>query len=179
MTAYIPPKWQKPSPLGYANAIDSVGGVASPLLAGFSLATTVLISDDAKDFRWPGVAMVIFVIAAVLLIEAVQCSFNARKYIWSAGDVTAWWPDMQIGTNREENLQEEQRIAYSKWQTWSAWTRWAYNLGIVALLAALGSALPPQHATDAQGTLRWVAAGIAFAACIGELVWFGISRLRS
>jgi len=29
------PKWRKPAPLGYANAIDSVGGVAAPLLGRY------------------------------------------------------------------------------------------------------------------------------------------------
>lgn len=34
--ALVPPKWRKPAPLGYGNAIDSVGTVGSSLLAGFS-----------------------------------------------------------------------------------------------------------------------------------------------
>lgn len=176
---YTPPKWRKPTPLGYANAIDTVGTVASPLLAGFSLTTVVLISDDAKNFRWPGAAMLALVIAAVLLIEAVQCAFNARQCIWSAGDVRLWWPDMQEDSDREQLLRSEQDQAFSKWQTWSTWTRRTYNLGIIALLAALGLALPPQHATDAQGSLRWVASGIAFAACAGEIIWAGISLRAS
>jgi hypothetical protein len=46
---FTPPKWRKPAPLGYANAIDSVGSVASPLLAGFSLTTVVLISGTTPQ----------------------------------------------------------------------------------------------------------------------------------
>jgi hypothetical protein len=48
------PKWRKPSPLGYGNAIDAVGSVASPLLAGFSLASVIVVANDARHFRWPG-----------------------------------------------------------------------------------------------------------------------------
>jgi hypothetical protein len=47
---FISPKWRKPTPLGYANSIDSVGGVAAPLLAGFSLASVIVISQDAANF---------------------------------------------------------------------------------------------------------------------------------
>jgi hypothetical protein len=172
---FTPPKWRKPAPMGYANAIDSVSSVASPLLAGFSLTTVVLISDDQENFRWPGAAMLALVVAAVLLIGAVECGFNARKYTWSSDDVRAWWPDMQEGSNREQLLRAQQDKAFRRWQTWSTWTRRAYNVGIIALLAALGLALPPQHAMDAQGSLRWVASGIAFLACAGEIFWFAVS----
>jgi hypothetical protein len=179
VAGFVQPKWRKPAPLGYANAIDAVGTVASPLLAGFSLTTTVLIGDDAKNFRWSGAAMLALVVAAVLLIEAVQCSFNARQYIWSAGDVRVWWPDMQEDTSREQRLRDEQDRAYRKWQTWSAWARRTYNLGIIALLAGLGLALPPQHADNVQSALRWTASGIAFAAAVGEVIWYGFSRRTS
>jgi hypothetical protein len=84
----ISPKWRKPTPLGYANAIDSVGGVAAPLLAGFSLASVIVISDDAENFRWSGAAILGFTIAAVALVGTVQCGFNARQYIWSG----LMWP---------------------------------------------------------------------------------------
>jgi hypothetical protein len=174
-SGFVPPKWRKPAPLGSANAIDSVGTVASPLLAGFSLTTTALIGDDAKNFRWPGAAMLAFVIAAVLLIEAVQCAFNARQCIWSAGDVRTWWPDMLEGSDREQKLRSEQDYSFRKWETWSEWASRTYNLGIVALLAALGLALPP-HAADIESSLRWTASGVAFAACAGEIVWVVISQ---
>ena len=58
--------------------MDSVASVAAPLLAGFSLASVLLVSDDAVNFRWPGAAIVALAVASVALIGAVQCGFNAH-----------------------------------------------------------------------------------------------------
>jgi hypothetical protein len=51
---FVPPKWRKPAPLGCGNAIDSVGTVGSSLLAGFSLASVIVVTSAAGQFRWPG-----------------------------------------------------------------------------------------------------------------------------
>lgn len=171
----VPPKWRKPAPLGYANAIDSVGGVAAPLLAGFSLASVIVISQDAENFRWPGAAILAFTIAAVALVGTVQCAFNARQYIWSGADVRTWWPDMEEDSEREEQLRAEQDWAFDRWQAWTGRTRITYALGILALLTALALALPPHHNPGAQDSLRWAASGIAFAASAGEACWVGVN----
>ena len=168
---FVPPKWSKPAPLGYGNAIDSVGSVASPLLAGFSLASVILVSDDAGNFRWPGAVMLALTIAAATLIGTVQCAYNARQYLWSAADVTSWWPDIENGSQREELLRHEQSKAFHRWEAWARWTRTTYDCGILALLVGLALALPPQHGAGAQESLRWVASGMAFAACAGEVSW--------
>jgi hypothetical protein len=170
----VQPKWRKPAPLGYGNAIDSVGSVASPLLAGFSLASVIVVADDAGHFRWPGAIMLALCIAAVVLIGAVQCAYNARQYLWSASEVSNWWPDMKENWRREELLREEQDAGFHRWQVWARRTRITYDFGILALLAGLALALPPQHGTGVQNSLRWVACGVAFAACAGEAFWIAM-----
>lgn len=177
--SFIPPKWRRPAPLGYPSAIDLVGGVAAPMLAGFSLASVILVSDDAANFRWPGATTLGLAIAAVSLVGAVQCAFNARQYIWSAAEVLAWWPDMQENSEREERLRAEQDAAFRRWQVWTTWTRRTYALGILALLAALALALPPQHAMGLQGSLRWAASGVAFLACASEACWIVVNARRA
>ena len=172
---FTSPKWRKPAPLGYANAIDSVGGVGAPLLAGFSLASVIVISDDAENFRWSGAAILGFTIAAVALIGSVQCAFNARGYIWSAADVRGWWPDMEENSEREERLRAEQDWAFGRWQVWTGWTRRTYALGILALLTALAFALPPSHSVGIQDSMRWAASGVAFAASAAEACWIVVN----
>jgi len=73
--AFVPPKWCKPAPLGYGNAIGSVTTVGSLLLAGFSLASVIVVTSEAGKFRWPGAAVLALTTAAVLLIASVQCTY--------------------------------------------------------------------------------------------------------
>jgi len=65
--AFTPPKWRKPAPLSYGHAIDSVGTVGSSLLAGFSLASVIVVSGEAHAFRWPGATVLALAAAAVVL----------------------------------------------------------------------------------------------------------------
>ena len=168
---FVRPKWRKPAPLGYGNAIDSVGAVAAPLLAGFSLASVIIVSDDAANFRWPGAVMLALTVAAVMLVAAVQCGYSARQYLWSPAEVFAWWPDLEGGSQRETLLRDEQAEAFGRWVAWTRWTRIAYDSGILALLAGLALALPPPRGTGGNEILRWVASGVAFAACTSEAFW--------
>lgn len=170
-SGFVRPKWRKPAPLGYGSAIDSVGAVAAPLLAGFSLASVIVVSDDAANFRWPGAVMLALATAAVLLVAAVQCGYSARQYLWSPAEVSAWWPDLEGGSQREALLRDEQAEAFGRWVAWTRWTRVVYDTGILALLAGLALALPPPHGTGTQESLRWVASAVAFVACAGEGTW--------
>lgn len=66
---------------------ESVGNVAAPLLAGFSLTSVIVVSEDAGKFRWGDAAIVSLAIAAVALIVAVQCS----KYVhWEYRNILRW-----------------------------------------------------------------------------------------
>lgn len=176
--AFVPPKWRKPAPLGYGSAIDSVGSVASPLLAGFSLASVIVVSDDATNFRWPGEVILALAVAAVMFIGSVQCAYNARQYLWSAADVSDWWPEMKEDSELEALLRAEQTEVFHRWEAWTSWTRLPYNCGILALLAGLGLGLAPPHDSGLQGSLRWVAVSVAFAACAGEAFWIVIVSWR-
>jgi hypothetical protein len=54
--------------------VESVSGVASTVLAGFSFATVVVVSADADKYRWADVAIPCLVAAAVAILAAIQCS---------------------------------------------------------------------------------------------------------
>ncbi len=51
----------------------------SAFLAGFSLASVVVIADGPEHFRWPGVAMLALTSASVVLILTAQGSRYYRK----------------------------------------------------------------------------------------------------
>jgi hypothetical protein len=176
--AFVPAKWRKPSPLGYGTAIDSLGSVASPLLAGFSLTSVIVVSVDSDKFRWPGAVLLALTVAAVTFIGSVQCAYNSRQYLWSGAEVRDWWPEMDQDTGLERQLRGQQAEAYFLWEAWAKWTRWTFNCGILALLVGLGMGLAPKQGNGTQENLRWVALGIAFAACAGEVSWLIVASSR-
>jgi hypothetical protein len=59
--------------------VDSVTGVASTVLAGFSFATVVMVSADARNYRWADVAIPCLVFAAVAILAAIQCAKYVSK----------------------------------------------------------------------------------------------------
>jgi hypothetical protein len=60
--------------------VNSVGAVTLPLLAGFSI-KSVVVSDDAASFRWPGLTTFVLAIAALALIATVQCACHDQLYL--------------------------------------------------------------------------------------------------
>lgn len=66
---------------------ESVGNVAAPLLAGFSLASVIMVSEDAGKFRWPDATILSLTVAAITLITAVECS----KYVFHGHPNAVGW----------------------------------------------------------------------------------------
>jgi hypothetical protein len=110
----------------------------SVFLGGFSLASVVIITDGFEHFRWPGVAVLALTIASVVFLVAGQEGRRAHR---SFGKGSGTW----------------------RGRIWVV-----YHLGIVALFAGLGAALPPLGGVGTQQTLRWCAVWLAFAAAFVE-----------
>jgi hypothetical protein len=122
--------------------------------------------------------MLALAIASALLIGAVQCGYNARQYLWSPTDIFEWWPEISEDEELQTILREEQAEAFQRWEVWGKWTAILHFFGILALLAGLGLALLPPHSADAEASLRWTAAAIAFAACFGEVLGLAVGYKR-
>jgi hypothetical protein len=127
--------------------IDSLGTATLPLLAGFSITSVVVVSDDAGNFRWPGLTILVLTFAALVLLGAVQSAYHARLYI-SKND-----PD------------------HHKARFWVWWTRTLYDGGLLALLAGLSLVVAPLHYVGREAGFRWAATGLALCACVVEFVW--------
>jgi hypothetical protein len=131
-----------------------MAGVAAPLLAGFSIAFIGLVIGSAAMFRWAGWTLLSLTVSALLLITAVQGGFWARYYR----------PDISIEDR------SGWRLALPQFKRWVYVSRWSYNSGIALLLLGLALALyPSSH--DRDSVWRQVAAWIAVAAAIGEVIW--------
>lgn len=142
----------RPAAARLARWVDSIGSATLPLLAGFSAASVIVVSDDAANFRWPGAAILALAIAAVVLIAAVQCAYHARIYLpdKSIREVSPGFsPD---GDDREDNdARSQQQDDYQLGLAWTRWTQRAYHCGIVALLAGLALAVAPQPCNGHTG----------------------------
>jgi hypothetical protein len=180
MSGFQHPSWNKPAPLGYGQALDAMTNIAAPLLAGFSITVIVAVAADSDKFRWPGAALLSLTLAAVLLVTSLQFGFYARRYLYSAADVSAWWTQEDLDEpGRSERLQRDQRRDFDRWDRGSSKARAAYTVGIVML--ALGLALvlvPPHSAEHSQAVLRWIAAAVAAAGALGYLAWDVVPWVR-
>jgi hypothetical protein len=128
--------------------VHAVGETTIPLLAGFSVTSVIVVSDDAANFRWPGLTVLALGFASVVLIAAVQSSYLARLAFSS-----------EVETSKA-----------TSGKAWAGRMRLAYYCGIVALLAGLGLALAPLHGKSMENALRWIASIIAFVGCAAEIV---------
>ena len=160
--------------------IDSVSSATLPLLAGFSTASVVVVSDDAANFRWPGATILAFTVAAVVLIAAVQLAYHARISLSElSGREGSPAPSQDISHSQTatQQIRQPQDSNYKQGLTRTKRTRRAYDSGLLALLVGLGLAVAPLRATGLQADFRWGASGLAFLAAVLELVWIVVDPL--
>jgi hypothetical protein len=152
--------------LGYSDAVDRVGTTAAPLLAGFALTLIGLTVTSDTNVRWPAPTLALLVLAALLLIGAVQTSFNARS----------WYIPLSDFLVRLEATPENQRSVITgtyaqgltKHTFWLTATRRAYNFGILFLLAGLVFVLVPEGEVS-RG--RYGVIGLAALGFVLEALW--------
>lgn len=161
------------APYGRSAAIENVGVSAAPLLAGFSFALVGLIlgiQNPGKDIAEPNIALAALVVAALLLVNAVQCAFHARQYYVPPDEWVSLVELFPEGKRRDQLW--ENQVEWSKRQaTWTAWTRRLYNLGVLVLFGAVAvTLLPPGPVRDID-KVRLVAVGLALTGLAIEFVW--------
>jgi hypothetical protein len=160
------PRWDVPAPLGGAAAIDSMGTIAAPFLAGIGIALAVLVISSESDFPWVAPALLALVLATAAFIACLECAFIARGHALTPGDFQEWAPAL----DGPEWMKAEQRHAIRRWRQWAMRARLAYNIGIVAFGVGVTCVLVPKgglrHATDA----RLAVFALAGAACVAEII---------
>jgi hypothetical protein len=169
------PYWEMPGLLGEAEALNSMGTIAAPLLAGFSLAAMVqTLTITASDTRWPAVPPLLFLLASVLFVAAVQAMFWARGYQTSPPEITAWWPDADR-PERMELLRKDQQWHAAGFRMWANRARVAYSLALLCLLAALTILAVPAKTHGQELVLRWLAVAVGGGALLAETIWIMVS----
>lgn len=88
-----PRVWNRPRPINYPKQIEMTGGIAAPLLVGFSLVIIAQVATD-RDQSWQSAwAIALFTIAAILLIYALQFSSMALGYAAPPSDRLDYNPE--------------------------------------------------------------------------------------
>jgi hypothetical protein len=167
----VAPVWQVPLPLGQQQALQSMGTVAAPVLAGFSLSLIALTISVEDSIRWPSLALLLLVCATVAMLISVQTTFWARRYAVTPADMIAWWPDYGDDPMRRELLRREQSNSSAAEQRWSKRASAFYNGGLLVLLVGIGVMLIPPGTLCAINGFRVAAVVIVMLAALGEAAW--------
>lgn len=162
-------RWDIPVRYGYAAAIDSMGSVAAPFLAGVSGALAVFVMQNEAAFGWANAALFVLVVATLAFLATLQFSFWARQFAANPSEIEVWWSAEEQSTR--ERLHREQRDDMEQHRRWSDRVRWSYNAGLLAFLIGLTFCLiPADGLSDASGGRKVV---VVLAACglVLELAW--------
>jgi hypothetical protein len=170
------PRWDVPSPYGYAAAIESMGLVSAPLLAGFSVTLAVLVVQDDDAFHWASAALFLFVGAALAFIATIQFTFRARQYTVTPPEIEMWWSNPEEA-GRREMLRREQRYYRGEHDRWTRLARGAYEVAIICFLLALAILLIPPGGVGEASNGRIAVIALALAGFIGEAAWIARTRL--
>jgi hypothetical protein len=131
-------------PLGYSAALDNLGTAAAPLLAGFSFALIGLILDKADSLGEPNLALLLLVVAALTLVNAVQFAFIARQYYVPPGDYLSYVDIASRDGISEDTVKAWHLRWAAKHSAWCDRARHAYNYGVAVLLSGVAVALIPE-----------------------------------
>ncbi|MFJ8001680.1 hypothetical protein ACIQ7D_32025 [Streptomyces sp. NPDC096310] len=169
--------WRKPAPLNWWAAREAQYTTAAPLLGGASITLLGLVITDRDKFRWPDPALLALALTALFMVVAVVWGVRSRQYLYSRGDVEAWWgPLSEMSANRREELIRDQRRHYSKWIRLAGRADFCYSSGLLCLATGSSLALaPPAHA--AAPAWRWLAAGTTAAPVVVVLLVWAVPRM--
>jgi MFS family permease len=143
---------------GYPQAIQGLGSVAAPLLAGFSLTLVIYTLTSTASFRWPNAVLALILAAALSLITAVQCAMVARFYAVPDGPAS-----------------ERLRLMASH-ALWARRVEKLYNAGILLLLTGITVALVPPGSLAEMGA-RPAAIVVGLLGLAGATLWMGSEHL--
>jgi MFS family permease len=162
--------WWRPANPGDLEAAAARSGMATPLLAGFSITFMGVVAQQDNSFWQPGLSIFLLSIAVAFFVISVQCGFWARMYAFSPTDAATWYPHLEDDPDLLAEVRSRQRRRGAAFTLWNDRAKNSYSGGLLFLFIGLASALIPR-ATDPQPGWRWAAAAVALAMFAFELYW--------
>jgi hypothetical protein len=164
------PRWDVPTRYGYAAAVEGMGSVAAPLLAGFSVALVALVIQGSNHFRFPNVALIVFAAAALAFIACVQFTFHARSFVVTPPELEMWWSNPDDPQTRDQ-LRWEQRFYREQHDVWARRASHMYSVGVLALLLGLVVMVLPVGPLGDAPVGRLLVVGLAVLGFSAEFAW--------
>lgn len=150
------PFWHVPGYYGQGDAVQVVGSVAAPLLAGFGVAMIGLVlTAPSGVLRWPNAAIDVLAVSVGLLLFCVQFTLRARQRWSTLSEILGWWDDAATDERRQQ-LRAEQHADMAEFKRWAARVRWSYHFGIVGLYLGMATLLAWRRLLHASvATTSW------------------------
>jgi hypothetical protein len=168
--------WRRPDDFGFQETMRGLGGVAAPLLAGFSLATIATLAAADRPPRLGDWAILALAGAACLLLYSMQVAFLGLGHDPRPSEALSWYPEAVVDKQTLNWLRRRQGRDYRLAVKYQARHALTYDAGLLLFLCGLGLLTWPQagHASVARYTAVAVV-GVAFAV---ELYWVVVRRLN-
>jgi hypothetical protein len=162
--------WNRRRPINYPKSLEMTGGIAAPLLAGFSL-TTVTQLVIGRDHPWLSEwAIALFAIGAALLVYALQFSSTALSYAATPSDRLDYNPEAALVPEVLQVVRKRQWEEMELRAKYTVRAKYCYNLGLMAFLGGLGLILVPHQAWP-WPLGRVVGVFVVGASLIVEALW--------
>jgi hypothetical protein len=162
--------WNRRRPINYPKQIEMAGGIAAPLLAGFSL-TAVAQLVIGRDHPWlSDWAVALFAIAAALLVYAMQFSTTALGLAATPSERLDYNPEAAFDAEILRIVRNRQWEEMELRAKYTVRTKYCYNFGLLAFLGGLGLLLVPHHAWPWPWG-RIVGVAVISVSLIIEVMW--------
>ena len=166
----MPRVWNRRRPINYPKQTEVAGGIAAPLLAGFSL-TTVAQLVIGSDHPWlSGWATAAFAVAATVLVYTVQFSATALGYAATPSDRLDYNPEAAFNPDVLRIVRERQWEEMELRAKYTSRAKNCYNIGLLAFLSGLGLILVPRHSWPWPWG-QFVSVVVISVSLVTEVVW--------
>jgi hypothetical protein len=156
--------------------------ITAPLLVAASISLAGVVGGADRQFRWPGLTLLLLVLAALALIASIQLSYHARRYLYSYQDLNDWYSQEFVEWNDKHAVEAhrfrpKQQRDFDLWEKINERAVHSFNIGTVLLGMGLAAALAPPDGGK-QAVWRWIAAALVTAAALVETTWIANMYIR-
>jgi MFS family permease len=162
----VPGTRERPA-YGAPAAMNAVGTIAAPLLAGFSFSVVgEVLQVSSGGIRWPDLAILFLIAAGLTFLATLQLTLWARQWEVTPREILDWWPDARDESLR--SLQQQQHMLRKKYEGGVSLAILAFHAGMTSFLSGLLVLLVP---AGAMTPARAMAVGLVTLGLVIIVAW--------